>query len=217
MRCPDELHIHPAGPSGADVLGHGRLGEIRQVDRTVSLLDREPTMAGEVVNRSRHPADRTPGGVDVPGCSRLVPGLDGGQLEIRPHDGERSAQLVNHFLHPAATLDLGDLHFRSGLRHNPSHATGHHPGDNERRDQGQSRRQQTGVDEPVARPFLGDNHDRQVVTDLGNPGPGIRPWLLTHEERDGHHHHDQCQEQGRCHEDDRQSNPGSAHASAFNM
>ena len=85
MRCPDELHIDPTGTGGADVLGHRRLGEVGQVDRAVSLLDRQPAVAGEIVNGSRHPAHRPAGGVDVPRCPGLVPGLDCRELEIRAH------------------------------------------------------------------------------------------------------------------------------------
>jgi hypothetical protein len=199
------------------VLGHGRLGEVGQIYRAVSLLDREPAVAGQVIDSSRHPADRPASSVDVPRCSRAVPGLDCGQLEIRAHDGKWGTQLVNHLLRPAATLDICGLDLRPGVRHNPFDPTGHDPGDYERRDQGQSRRQQTGVDQSVERPFLGHDHNRQVVTDLGNSGSGVSPRLVTHQERNGHHHDHKRHEQGWRHQEDRQSNPGPPHALAFKM
>ena len=175
------------------MLRHRRLGEVGQIDRTVSLLDRQPTVAGQVVDGSRHPGDRPAGGVDVPRGSGLVSGLDSGELEIRPHDGERGAQLVDHFLRPAATHDIGGLDLRPGLSYDPSHPTGDYPGDDQSRDQGQDRRKETGVDETVNRSFLGHHDDCEVVTDLGNAGAGIGPGLVTHQERNGHHHYHQRQ------------------------
>ena len=91
MRCSDELDIDPAGTGRADVLGHRRLGEVGQVDRAISLLDRQPAVAGEIVDGSRHPGHRPAGGVDVSRGSGLVLGLDCRELEIRAHHGKRSA------------------------------------------------------------------------------------------------------------------------------
>jgi hypothetical protein len=124
---------------------------------------------------------------------------------------------MDHFLGPAATLEICGLDLGPGMGHNPSHPTCDDPGDNQSRDQGQNRRKETRVDEPVDRPFLGHYDDCQIVTDLRNARSGIGPRLVTHQEPNGHNHDHKRQQEGGRHEDDRQSNPGAAHASAFNM